>query len=248
MKNKIISISTRIAFLCLIGVLLLSIMVFQDAFFSVFDFTTIQKVNISTTINSLATPVISLISVILLFITLNKQIESNYFQVKSKNLDLILAMYNQLQKEYENFTYTKRGTRNSNGKLSSFENEFKGYDALVENLPTFRIAPEKFGPSYQSDKIIKLVDSFNLVDDLIESMILEENVRYIFNQNMNSFYKVNFRPVFLSLAFLIRNNSNSYSKELISFVTKNERKTNPDFNIDSFKKESELFEEFYNTP
>src|SRR5690606_41500218 len=65
-----------------------------------------SDLKISTTINALSTPIISLISVILLYITLSKQIESNYFQKKSKNLDLVLVMYNQLQVEYRSEEHT----------------------------------------------------------------------------------------------------------------------------------------------
>lgn len=246
MNLSLIFKSVLITLACFLLVIIFSFFVFNQSFSPLFDYTIENKVKISTTVNSLATPIISLISVILLYITLSKQIESNYFQKKSKNLDLILVMYNQLQIEYENLSYTKKGTSTSKGITTSYENHFKGADALQENLKSFRIKPEKFGPSYQSDKIIRLINTFTLVENLIYSMDLEVEARKLLIQNINSLYKTNFKPVLLSLAFLIQKNSNFYSKELIEFVTIQERKVIPNFTIDNFEKESDLFKEYYN--
>jgi len=239
--------SALISLICVFAVLILSIFIFKEAYYVHFDFSDDDKVKISTTINALATPVISLISVILLYITLSKQIQSNYFQKKAKNLDLILVMYNQLQVEYENFSYRKKGQSTTKGVTTSYERQFNGADALRENLARFRITPEKFGPSYQSDKIIRLVHTFALVENLIITMDLEENARNLLTQNIESFYRTSLRPVFLSLAYLIRSNSNSYSVALINFVTEQERKCTPDFDITSFKNEGDLFKEYYNS-
>ncbi|WP_345232958.1 hypothetical protein [Olivibacter ginsenosidimutans] len=247
MSNSIFFKSAIISLICVFAALILSIFVFKEAYYAHFDFTDDDKVKISTTINALSTPIISLISVILLYITLSKQIESNYFQKKSKNLDLVLVMYNQLQVEYENFSYTKKGTSTTRGVTTSYENHFKGADALRENLASFRIKPEKFGPSYQSDKIIRLVHSFTFLENIITTMDLEEESRNLLNRNMESFYKTSFRPVFLSLAYLLRSNTNSYSKELIDFVTSQERKQKQDFDIKSYKKEGDLFGDYYNS-
>lgn len=238
--------SSLIVCACFLLVIILSFFVFNESFYPLFDYTEDDKVKISTTINALATPVISLISVVLLYITLTKQIESNYFQKKAKNLDLILVMYNQLQVEYENFSYTISGKSTTNGVTTQYEKHYKGADALRENLPTFRIKPEKFGPSYQSDKIIRLVHTFTLIENLIRTMDLEKEAKTLLNQNIESFYKTGFRPTFLSLAFLIRDNTNSYSKELIDFVTTQERKSQQDFDIKKIEKEGDLFNDYYN--
>lgn len=245
MKVTLFLKSTLLALACLFLVFILSFLVFKESSFSLFDYTNDDKVKISSTINSLATPIISFISVILLYATLSKQIESNYFQKKSKNLDLILVMYNQFQVEFENFSYTKKGQTSRNGVTTSYESHFKGADALRENLPTFRISPEKFGPSYQSDKIIRLVHSYILLENLIITMDLEDNAKNLLKQNVESFYKTSLRPTFLSLAYLIKDNTNAYSSELVSFVTTQERKHQPSFNIQTFKKEGDLFVEEY---
>lgn len=242
MKSSLLFKSSIIALICFLLVFILSLLVFNESFHPVLDYNDDVKVKISTTINALTTPVISLISVILLYITLSKQIESNYFQKKAKNLDLILVMYNQLQVDYDHFSYTKRGNK---GPLP-YENKFNGFDALYENLASFRKEPEKFGPSYQSDKIIRLVHTFTLTESLIQTMDLEKEAKNLLNQNIESFYKTSFKPVFLSLAYLIRNNTNAYSLEMINFVTNQERKDTPDFDIKNFEKEGDLFKGYYN--
>lgn len=84
--------------------------------------------------------------------------------------------------------------------------------------------------------MIRLVHTFTLVENLINTVDLEEDAQNLLSQNMDGFYKTSFRPVFLSLAFLIRANTNSYSKELIDFVTAQEKKCLPNFDIYSFEK------------
>ncbi|WP_074588244.1 hypothetical protein [Pedobacter antarcticus] len=201
---------------------------------------------ISTTVNALATPVISLISVVLLYLTLSKQIESNYFQKKAKNLDLILVMYNQLQVEYGNFTYNKKGQRAQVGVTTHYEDRFHGFDALFENLQSIRKKPEKFGPSYQSDKIVGLIHTFDLVQKLILNMDLEKDAQNELGAKMKNFYQTSFRPTFLDIAFHVRNNTNINSKILIDFVTNQEQKENPAFDINTFKSIGELFKDHYN--
>src|SRR5690606_20899703 len=106
--------------------------------------------------------------------------------------------------EYENFSYTKKGTSTTRGVTTSYENHFKGADALRENLASFRIKPENFGPSYQSDKIIRLVHSFTFLENIITTMDLEEESRNLLNRNMQSFCNTSCRPLCLSFANLLR--------------------------------------------
>ena len=235
-----------ILLICLFTVLVLSFFIFKESYWTIFDFTTDNKVKISTTVNALATPVISLISVILLYLTLSKQIESNYFQKKAKNLDLILVMYNQLQVEYGNFTTIKNGQRVQEGVTTHYEDRFYGFDALYKDLLSIKKRPEKFGPSYQSDKIVGLIHTFDLIEKLILNMDLEKDAQNGLGAKMKSFYQTSFRPIFLDIAFHIRNNTNINSKILIDFVTGQEQKENPAFDINTFKSIGELFKDHYN--
>jgi len=109
---------------------LFSVVAFLPSYSEVFNFTDKDKGSISAVINNIATPCISLVSIILLFITLNKQEESIVDQRKSKNLDLILTSFNNLEAEFNSFTHVKRGTKMRNGERIDYEQVFHGFDAL----------------------------------------------------------------------------------------------------------------------
>lgn len=226
---------------------LFAIIAFLPSFSEVFNFTDKDKGSVSTVINNIATPCISLVSVILLFITLNKQEESIIDQRKSKNLDLILTSYNNLETEYHSFTHVKRGTKMTNGQRVDYEQTFHGFDALQAPITLVSKDPKRFGMYYTSDKYVGLVVTFEFVYNLILTMDLDLAVKSGLIYKIDTFYQTKLKVLFLQLAYAIKDNVDINSKKIVDFVTNQERRNNPDFDLKNYDKVGDLFIDYENS-
>ncbi|MDF2856854.1 MAG: hypothetical protein K0Q87_2705 [Neobacillus sp.] len=223
-----------------------SIIAFLPSFSEVFNFTDKNKGSISTVINNIATPCISLVSIILLFITLNKQEESILDQRKSKNLDLILTSFNNLETEYNSFTHVKRGTKMRNGERIDYEQVFHGFDALEAPITSVTNNPKKFGMYYTSDKYISIIATFEFVNDLILTLDLDPDIKSGLIYKIDTFYQSKLKVLFLQLSYVIKDNTDINSKKIVTFITNQERKNYPDFDLKNYSRVGDLFTNYEN--
>lgn len=225
---------------------LFSIIAFQPSFSELFNFTDKDKGSVSTVINNIATPCISLVSIILLFITLNKQQESIVDQRKSKNLDLILTSFNNLENEYNSFQYITRRTKVSKGVSVDYERIYNGFDALEASIRFVQNDPKKFGNNYTSDKYVSLIVGYTFINDLVETLELDNNITSSLIYKLDSFYEARFKVLLLQLSYHIKDNNDINSKSIVKFTLDQERKYRPDFDLNNYKHVSDLYAEYRN--
>jgi hypothetical protein len=92
--------------LMIIAACLLCIQLFIiPAFSSRFIFTTDKMSNLGTAISGLTAPIIGIVSIALLYVTLNNQLTFNKAQNDSYEFDMILRLIDELSKEIDEFTF-----------------------------------------------------------------------------------------------------------------------------------------------
>jgi hypothetical protein len=175
----------------------LSVWIFTShAFVNNLSLSSSDKANIGSAIGGITAPIIGLFSTILLILTLNKQIDSYNDQKLKNESDIIFALINQLETELSNFyhTYTTRNT-SKEGEVIKNEIRMTGVEALNEWTRQFRRNHNsvkdtfKFGHFYQSNQLLLLIHSFQLVQKRIDIAFVRNDIQYLFLQKLNSFYE-----------------------------------------------------------
>lgn len=238
MKSPI-KVAIIVVLISVLVISLFSIIAFQPSFSELFNFTDKDKASVSTVINNIATPCISLISIILLFITLNKQQESIVDQRKSKNLDLILTSINNMEAEYSSISYLKN-IGNGNHQ------ELFGFDAIMHSVKLISSDPIRFGKSYKSDQFRSFTIAFDFVNDLILTLELDELVKEKLIKRVDLYYETKVKVLFLELAFVIKDFEDINSKTIVNFVINQEKKNNNKFDLYKYQNVGELLNEFQN--
>lgn len=237
-KQLLIAVSS-----CVLIVLFISYVIFKPSFIDVFDFSIEDKSRVSSVINNLFTPVISLVSVILLYITLNKQIQSITDQRLSKNLDLVLSLITNLDNEYLALTYNKKGTKTRGEQRSDFSEFYYGYDALTNFLPIVRGFPIKFGHQYFSEKVISIIYSYNVLIETFNRIKLDDEIKKSLSIKIDNFYLIRLRFPFLLYAFNIKNNTDKHSLIFLEFVNKHEKAIRKDFDLNNYDTEGKIIDD-----
>ncbi|MBP3944413.1 hypothetical protein J5U18_12765 [Sphingobacteriaceae bacterium WQ 2009] len=213
MINKIAKLSAIIVLITVFVILLTSIIIFQTPIFKIFNFNNSDKLTVSTVFNSVLTPIVSLISVILLYITLLKQNESINDQKQGRNVELILMMFNQLVLEYSN--YEVEDYHRGNIKI------FKGSDAFIRTIFLINKDSEMFINSERFSKISGIISSYILVQDLLYSLNIDSESKHAINYKMANFYEVNLRTPLIIYATLLKNEVRDdivmFIRDVISF-------------------------------
>lgn len=163
-----------------------------------------------------------------------------YDQRRSKNLDLILSFYNQLENEYSSFTYIERRSGNSRDPRIT-ETTYFGFEALFNSMEVIQREPSKFGKTYHSDKMVGLIYTYDLILTVMYALDIEDKIKYTLEYKLDNFYAIKMKSIFLHVAFLIRDFDNENSKAIVKFVQEREKKYNKDFDIYTFKSESDIF-------
>jgi|GEM_PF-5182543 len=247
MKNKLFKQLLIAVLTCVLIVLFISYAIFKPSFIDVFDFSTEDKSRVSSVINNLFTPVISLVSVILLYITLNKQIQSITDQRLSKNLDLILTLITNLDNEYLALTYNKKGTKSKGNVSTEYSEFYHGYDALTNYINIVKANPEKFGGRYFSEKVISIIYSFGLLIDTFNKIDIDDNIKTSLTIKIDNFYLMKLRYPLIQYAYFIKNNTDNHSIILLEYVLDRERRINDEFDLFSYKNEGELVSSILNS-
>lgn len=207
----------------MIGLCFLSVFIFNlPAIFKSYDLS--NSSSIGDSIGGINTPIIGIISSILLYLALSKQTES-YIDQKLKNeSDLILSLFNQLDLEL-NSLYFKFKNNNDDVKFNGLEalDEFATRFGISWNINHFREKFSSFKSFYPSGQIIYLIDTINLIDERINSSTLSPEIKNLFKQKLISFYDSKLRDSFEKIDNRIYENSfleDDWSRKIKTIVAK----------------------------
>ena len=222
-------------------VLILPIIIFSPSHSDVYNFNSNDKVNISSIVNSIASPVITLVSVILLYITLQEQIKTNKSQQYKNDFEIIALQYNQLEIEFANLNFDYSVTKTKGSQSTTTEISKKGYDAFSKICTMYKNNIVKFHQSYGADKIRSIILSFKLSDDLIRNFKFS-NTQQLYNEKLKYFYEFKMRDALRQLCFALNKMENKKNATyILDFFIESEKKYfDPNFNIDNFKTELDL--------
>lgn len=178
--------------------------------------------NIGDAIGGITSPVIGLISIILLYITLNKQIESIKDQKIKNESDMIFLLINQFEVEYNSFflNKTERGVKE---KMTGFE----ALTYLCECIGSVALRSDNktIGRYYFTNQIICIIRSYKLIEERIELSTLTQEIKQVFSKKLQIIYESklkdqmkNFVSVVNSVDFL----KDEVSMEIEDFFIKHE--------------------------
>lgn len=164
------------------------------------------KHDISDMFNYKAGFILNLLTLLILFMTLESQFRLNRMQSKRDETDLVFSLYSQMDKDFDNI-YVKLTTGHGNAKII---NRYSGTEALnefvanvclqsketIESLPAFG----NFFETMQLDGVLKCYD---LILGRLTDSPLPEDQKSMLTQKMKIFYsaKLDYACECLSKAF-----------------------------------------------
>ncbi|OCA80558.1 hypothetical protein BBH99_00200 [Chryseobacterium contaminans] len=154
--------------------------------------------NVGTAISGILSPIIGVISIILLYLALSRQTESNIEQRLKNESDIIFTLINQMDDELQRF-YTKISKTKGENKIELTERGIEGlmywsrqykFD-LTDDF--FKDKEITFRSFYESHQIILLIKSFQLIERRIEIATLTDEIKRLFRDKLDSYYQSKLR-------------------------------------------------------
>jgi hypothetical protein len=153
--------------------------------------------NIGDSIGGITAPIIGIVTSILLYITLSKQVESNIDQRLKSESDIIFLLINQLDNEVATF-YTK---------FTQAKQEFKytGVEGLNHFTREFRYEYDKrsfdftFKAFYEANQILLILKSFKLIERRIELAALSNDLKMVFEQKLEIYFQCKLKEQLLNI-------------------------------------------------
>ena len=172
--------------------------------------------SIGETIGGITSPLLGIISVIFLYLTLNKQIDSSNDQKIKNESDIIFMLFNQLDKEYNQiYLYSNKGDERTR-KI--------GHEAITDYCNSvfkfYSAKNKKWSKYYIADSIILVVRSFQLIEKRIELSPLEEELKKMFRNKLNTFYLCKLKDPLFKLTDLFKREESlkdEYTEEINEF-------------------------------
>ncbi|MGB0890766.1 MAG: hypothetical protein ACPGUU_00345 [Flavobacteriaceae bacterium] len=211
---KKILIKTVVLTLVLVTIsVLLIYLVTLPAVWNVFDLTNTSS--IGDTIGGITAPLLGIISVIFLYLTLNKQIDSSNDQKLKNESDIIFMLFNQLDNEYNQiYLYSTNKTERTRKT---------GHEALIDyanSVYKFYSGSKIFSQYYMADSIILVISSFKLIQKRISLSPLNSEMKELFQKKLETFYICKLKdPLFKLTDLFAREESlrDHYTKEVTEF-------------------------------
>ncbi|KOY52420.1 hypothetical protein [Polaribacter dokdonensis] len=205
--------------LIIISLLLIYILTLPNIW-KVFDLTNTSS--IGDTIGGITSPLLGIISVIFLYLTLNRQIDSFNDQKIKNESDIIFMLFNQLDNEYNQiYLYsTNKGER-----IRKF-----GHEALIDycnSVFKFYSGNKKFSQYYIADSIILVIRSFELIKKRIHISPLNSEMKELFFKKMETFYLCKLKDPLYKLTDLFEREKSlldEYTLEINEFYKSMEKK------------------------
>jgi hypothetical protein len=150
--------------------------------------------NIGSAIGGITSPIIGLLSTVLLILTLNKQIESIRDQRLRNDTDLIYSLITQMEKELDGMYYKFNEEKTENGVRIRREIRFTGVEALDEFTRKLRYEFDlsklgfTFRQFFQAHQLLIIIQSFKMIQHRIENSLLPKESKNLFKEKTKSFY------------------------------------------------------------
>jgi hypothetical protein len=206
--------------LIIISLLLIYILTLP-AIWKIFDLTNTSS--IGDTIGGITSPLLGIISVIFLYLTLNRQIDSVNDQKLKNESDIIFMLFNQLDNEYNQiYLYST----NKDERVRKF-----GHEALVDycnSVFKFYSGNKKFSQYYMADSIILVIRSFELIKKRIQISPLNSEMKDLFLKKMETFYLCKLKDPLYKLTDLFEREKSlldEYTLEINEFYKSMEKNT-----------------------
>jgi uncharacterized membrane protein len=162
-----------------------SVLIFtRPAIFNIFDLS--NSGNIGDAIGGITAPVLGLISIILLYITLNRQIESIKDQKIKNESDMIFLLINQFDAEYNSFFLYVTSNK--------IREKIVGFEALTYLCNCIDSMAQKtdnktIGKYYFTNQIICIIRSYKLIEQRIELSTLSADIKQVFSKKLQIIYE-----------------------------------------------------------
>jgi uncharacterized membrane protein len=206
--------------LIIISLLLIYILTLP-AIWKVFDLTNTSS--IGDTIGGITSPLLGIISVIFLYLTLNRQIDSVNDQKLKNESDIIFMLFNQLDNEYNQiYLYST----NKDERVRKF-----GHEALIDycnSVFKFYSGNKKFSQYYIADSIILVIRSFELIKKRIQISPLNSEMKELFLKKLETFYLCKLKDPIYKLTDLFEREKSlldEYTLEINEFYKSMEKNT-----------------------
>lgn len=176
--------------------------------------------SIGDTIGGITAPLLGIVSAILLYLTLNRQIESINDQKLKNESDIIFMLINQLDTEY-NQIYTTISEKDVKYKIY-------GHEALTQYSDSvFKFYnnqdKRKFSDYYIADHVLLVIRSFKLIEQRIEMSNLSLELKKTFSDKLQTFYLCKLNESLFKLTQLFKRVmalNDSYTVEIEEFYSK----------------------------
>jgi len=159
------------------------------ALWPIFDYS--KSNDLATAISGLTTPVISLVSIILIYLAFNKQAEANKILKEQndslkeqKDVEFIFSLFDQLDKELKKICFWE-GSKTEKSKSA-------GYEAIEKLTNNFTWAYEEgvfvFSTDTNGRKIISISNAFQNILDSIEKCSVSSHYKTILENKAEFYY------------------------------------------------------------
>lgn len=214
MKNinrQIITFTLLIVVLCFLAILLFNL----PAFIKQLDLSNSSQIGDS--LGGMTAPIIGIVSSVLLYLALTRQVESNNDQKLKNESDIIFSLVNQYQAEVSSFyyKYSQSGQehiyRGIEG-LNKFSNDFPNYSFRSHNFT--------FEAYFEAKQLLLLVRSFKLIEKRLEISPIDKELKKLFNDKLDMVFECILYNVLLSVSTTLEKNDkmiDNVAKEIIEF-------------------------------
>jgi hypothetical protein len=178
---------------------------------------------IGDSLGGMTAPVIGIISSVLLYLALTRQIEANSDQKLKNESDIIFSLVNQFQVEIDSFyyKYSQEGQahifRGVEG-LNKFSNDFPNYSFKSHNF-TFEVY-------FEGKQILLLVRSFQLIEKRLKISPISSDMKTLFSEKLAMLFECVLHNVLSSITTTLEKNEkliDNASKEIVDFYKSHDK-------------------------
>jgi uncharacterized protein YggT (Ycf19 family) len=186
MRVKYIIIAILLIMLCFLTVYIFTLPVFINRY------NLTNTSNIGSTIGGITAPVLGIISSLLLFVALTKQIDGNDKSRIKNEADIFFLLLNQFDSEYDKFYY-KYSQGAGKEKIVT---KYTGIEGMHEFIHDFcyewTLTDFQYSNVFQAKQISLLLNSFKLIDTRLQKSYLDDVLKQQFQDKLQSIYVCKF--------------------------------------------------------
>lgn len=196
----------------------------QPAFINIFNLS--KDGDLGSTIGDMTAPLVGLVSTVLLYLALTKQMEANNETRLKNESDIIFVLLNQLDQEINSFSTTEthgtkpdspKDTKNGTAGISIFCHRCRaeGYEAAIKS--------EQYGfhMFLEAPPIMMIIESYTLIESRIKMVSDQSDLKQLFAQKLQAYYDIKLRRPFEVLAKSLEQyhvQDQPFPKRIIQFV------------------------------